>query len=244
MKIIIVVFGAVLLFGTIILGDYDWWPQGLKNPVVMKSGIVAGLLILLAVYLTIVTMEALKARTNVIITQNKRFIYNPHDGTHPAGPWNIKRLGGINAPDWMISTSGSEGALIYPADAAHHLANNMLVSAKVERVPFSQLTLEIRTALLDNYIRPPYWVATMPVALEARGVDYLEQWRLVQLAAKDEYHTSNISKRTMDASDAANRHLAVTVEDVKKSVFQKAKEAIIPPRADRETAYEEEDRQV
>lgn len=234
---------VTLILMTLLFADREWFPAGLRNDITFKSGIMPGVVFLVAFWCGTWWMSALKAGTNVVLTHGMKFFMNPADGLYPAGIWTIKRLGGTLRSDVGIALAGREGALIAPTPAWRYMGGgNLIVAAKPERVDFRDLPDKVRQKLREKSIPPPYYLAVAPVVVETRGRDYTYEWRQALLRNRDEYHTIEVSERSMAAADRMNQKLVALSKDVGRPARTGLLSRLLPrERDERDEATDTED---
>lgn len=214
---LVLAFAGIALFGTAFLGSYEWWPQAFKNPITMQSGILAGSLIFIALFLAQSLWSALKGKSNILVTHSERFHVNPNDGAHVAGKFVCRRLGGVNVPSVGISLRGEEGTIIFPEAAMAPYGDTYLVRGVAKRRPFAELPNIVRDTIRQNFLPPPYFLVMAPKYIETRGGDYTAEERLAVQQNAQQHYLEASTHRTVHAMDQTNRVLARQVQNGGKS---------------------------
>lgn len=207
----------VMLFGTMIFGGWQHWPSSLRVERALKSGYVYGISILLALWVTWSTWEAIRGQGGRIITQNSDHSYNREDGAEPAGDAFLFRLGGVNVPKLWISTPGNKGTLIALQDAvppANRMGRNIVVAGVEREILFKEIPPAIRKIVSAKQYPAPYYMVTHGAIVETRGRNFLEQLHAHWLRFAEQNTSEEILKRSMRVGDFANRAMADKLEDV------------------------------
>lgn len=219
------------------LAQYGWFPEGLKNPMEFLSGTIAGALMIVGGYTGPLLYAAWREKSSRIVAQNCDLVFNPNDHVVLKGKWGIQPIGGVLVR--FVNLPSKAGAVIAPLRAWRRYGRMTILRGKLEPVNFLDLDTDVKQALLDNRIPPPYYVSKAPIAIELRGTDFMAEERKLRIINRDEYAESRIAIRSIASADEASRRLAAQMGDIKKPALKRWWDALTTPADKREPATDD-----
>lgn len=176
---------------------------------------------LIVVYIYKSSWQWFKFATPKLVANN---LHTSTDGTYyNAGNYAIFTIGDVKAGGFYWK--GTDGLVIAPVTSVNKLGHNVVITARVERVPIEELAPEVITVISERNFKGPYYLGLIDEEQELATPDsvYLENENkqrnkenkfLRELIGKYGIDVENYISRMMRLSDRAKGGITGKVKDL------------------------------
>lgn len=209
-QLLLTIAGLSLWLGTVFLGDVQIfghyiWPQGTKNEMMFQSGPFFGILLLFLCGAFTESVGRMKADAPSLMFHNALFHHNPTDGVYHAGPFEMRRTGGIISKRRLMNFPGGDATVIYPFRARSIVGDHRIVQCDGKWTPYRELPPYVKDKIDEYRLPGPFFIAYASHFVSTRGKDYLAEVRAWEEENRSHYTSVMTHRELVNSLDHANR---------------------------------------